>query len=140
VFVAINPGDPRSIYVQIIDEVRRRIVMQTLLPDEPLPSVRQLAVDLGINPNTVRQAYRELERDGWLYVKRGEGTFVSQKRIGEREIARLRGEVAERAWRDAQRHGMRLDDLLAALRALDTSNHDGARAESGGGRPEDGEG
>ena len=130
-FVSIDPRDPRPIYVQIIDEVRRRVAMRTLQPDEALPSVRQLAVELGINPNTVRQAYRELERDGWVYVKRGEGTFVSQKRAVERERDELRAEVARRAWRDAQRHGMQLDDLIGALRALVATSP----TDRGGGRP-----
>ena len=59
----IDPGAARPIYVQIIDEVRRLIVTGELSADDPLPSVRQLAADLGLNHNTIVQAYRELERE-----------------------------------------------------------------------------
>ena len=75
--LTINTADPRPIYVQIMDEVRRAIVLDTLRPEDPLPSVRQLAGDLRVNPNTVAQAYRELERSGTVYVRRGQGTFVA---------------------------------------------------------------
>jgi len=74
----IDPADSRPIYLQIMDEVRRAVVVGTLGPDSPLPSVRQLAADLRVNPNTVQQAYRELEREGLIYVRRGQGTFVWQ--------------------------------------------------------------
>jgi GntR family transcriptional regulator len=68
--ITIDAADPRPIYVQITDEVRRSIVVGTLKADDPLPSVRQLAGQLRVNPNTVQQAYRELERVGLIYVRR----------------------------------------------------------------------
>jgi GntR family transcriptional regulator len=73
-FVALDSNDPRPIYVQIVDEVRRALVVGDLAADDPLPSVRRLATDLRVNPNTVSQAYRELERDGVVEVRRGQGT------------------------------------------------------------------
>ena len=75
--VSIRPIDPRPIYLQIMDEIRRALVLGTLKPGDPLPSIRQLASELRVNPNTVAQAYRELEREGTVYVQRGQGTFVS---------------------------------------------------------------
>ena len=77
ILITIDPADPRPIYVQITDEIRRGIVLGTLKPDDPLPSVRQLAGRLRVNPNTVQQAYRELERVELIYMRRGQGTFVS---------------------------------------------------------------
>ena len=62
--VAINTADPRPIYLQIMDGVRRALVLGTLKAEDPLPSIRQLASDLRVNPNTVAQAYDELEREG----------------------------------------------------------------------------
>ncbi|HEY9225126.1 MAG TPA: GntR family transcriptional regulator, partial [Gemmatimonadaceae bacterium] len=73
--ISIDVSDPRPIYVQIVDEVRRAVVIGALQPDEPIPSVRQLASELGVNPNTVKQAYQELERLGVTYVERGNGTY-----------------------------------------------------------------
>lgn len=113
----ISTTDPRPLYLQIMDEVRRGVVLGTIRPDEPLPSVRQLALELRINPNTVQQAYRELEREGIVYVRRGQGTFVAENSGGSDERAELLSSVAERAARDAFRHGITIGELIDALRA-----------------------
>jgi GntR family transcriptional regulator len=113
----ISNADPRPIYLQIMDEVRRGVVLGNIKPDEPLPSVRQLAFDLRVNPNTVQQAYRELEREGVVYVRRGQGTFLAQNSGGADERADLLSSVAERAARDAFRHGLSVQDLINALSA-----------------------
>ena|SRR5688572_16451037 len=113
----IADNDPRPLYLQIIDEVKRGIVVGSIRPDEPLPSVRQLALELRINPNTVQQAYRELEREGAVYVRRGQGTFIAANSGGAEERAELLAAVAERATRDAFRHGLSIPDLINALRA-----------------------
>jgi GntR family transcriptional regulator len=116
--VLIDNADSRPIYVQIMDEIRRGIVLGTLRPDDALPSVRQLAVDLRVNPNTVAQAYRELERDGVVHMRRGQGTFVSPVRSdGEERRVLLRG-VAERALLDAHRHGGGVEELVEAIREV----------------------
>ena len=115
--IAINPSDARPIYQQIMDEIRRALVVGTLAADDPLPSVRQLAGELRINPNTVQQAYRELEREGVVHVRRGLGTFardVTSRRSERDELARS---VAERALREAHRHGLSADELIAAVGA-----------------------
>jgi GntR family transcriptional regulator len=120
--ITIDPADARPIYLQIIDEVRRGRVVGTLRPDDPLPSTRQLAADLRVNPNTVQQAYRELEREGLAYVRRGLGTFVAaaaDDRPADAERRELARTVAERALRDAYRHGLSGDELIAALRAAE---------------------
>ena len=116
--VTLDTADARPIYQQIMDEVRRAVVVGTLLPGDPLPSVRQLAADLRINPNTVAQAYRELERAGAVHVRRGQGTFVSEPTDDGAERRALARAVAERALRDAHRHGMDAAALVAAVRAL----------------------
>ncbi|NBB15308.1 GntR family transcriptional regulator [Caulobacter sp. SLTY] len=113
---AIDTADARPIYVQIMDEVRRALVMGALRPEDPLPSVRQLAADLRLNPNTVAQAYRELERDGIVYVRRGQGTFIADRATPDAERAALIAEVARRALVDAHRHGLSADDLIQAIR------------------------
>lgn len=119
--IAINTSDPRPIYRQIMDEIRRALVVGTIAPDDPLPSVRQLAGELRINPNTVQQAYRELEREGVVHVKRGLGTFVSDVPSQRSERQELARSLATRALRDAHRHGLSADELVEAVRqaALD---------------------
>jgi len=117
--LSLDTEDGRPIYVQIVDEVRRGLARGTLGPDDPLPSVRELASNLRINPRTVMQAYAELEREGVVYVQRGKGTFVSPHvRPNETERPRLAREVARRALRDARRSGLELDELLDALKKL----------------------
>jgi len=115
--ITIDPADTRPIYVQIVDEVRRALAVGTLSPDDPLPSVRQLAVELRVNPNTVSQAYRELERDGVVHVKRGQGTFVNDVAVNGAQRRVIAREVAARALRDAHRNGVASDDLIKAIQA-----------------------
>ncbi len=74
--LTINYRDPRPIYVQIMDGLRRLIISEVLLPDERIPSVREQAAALAINPNTIQRAYRELENEGYIYSVPGKGSFV----------------------------------------------------------------
>ncbi len=121
--IAIDPADPRPIYVQIMDEVRRALVVGTLAADDALPSVRQLAVELRVNPNTVAQAYRELERDGVVHVKRGQGTYASDFNVNGKQRKAIARDVAARALRDAHRNGVSADELLKALQAAATKSN-----------------
>ena len=114
--ITIDPTDSRPIYLQIMDEVRRSVVVGTAQADDPLPSVRHLAGELRLNPNTVQQAYRELEREGVVYVRRGRGTFIAEVETTDRERGRLAQTVAQRAWRDAYRNGLTLNELTTAVR------------------------
>src|SRR5258705_2774664 len=75
--VDIDEADPRPVYRQIADEVRRCVAIGVLKPDEPLPASRKMADELNVNANTVQHAYRALEHEGAVYVKRRLGTFVS---------------------------------------------------------------
>ena len=76
---AINPTDPAPIWRQIEEGVRRLIALGALSPGAAVPSVRDLARDLRVNPNTVARAYQRLTEGGVLMVKRGEGTYVSEE-------------------------------------------------------------
>jgi len=75
----INYRDPRPIYEQIVDELRKRIVSGAIEADHKLPSVRELAQQLAINPNTIQRAYRELEQTGYLYSVPGKGNFAGAR-------------------------------------------------------------
>jgi GntR family transcriptional regulator len=117
--ISLDPQDTRPIYIQIVDEVRRALVLGTLAPDGPLPSVRDLAVKLRVNPNTVSQAYRELERQGMVYVRRGQGTYASPGQTDGTERRTLAEGVAQRALHDARRNGLGVDELIDAIRNYD---------------------
>src|SRR5687768_5713039 len=122
----VSQNDDRPIYVQIMDEIRRAIVLGTLRADEPLPSVRQLSSDLRVNPNTVQQAYRELEREGVVYVMRGQGTYVAEALSTQPDRDKLATSVAERALREAYRAGLSMAELIAAIESL--AVHEAERA------------
>ena len=77
--VNINYRDPRPIYEQVRDGLRTLIVSGALAGGEKLPSVRELAGQLAINPNTIQRAYRELEQEGYLYSVPGKGSFAAER-------------------------------------------------------------
>ena len=78
------------VYRQIIDQVMGRMAAGSLQPGDQLPTVRQVAVDLAINPNTVQRAYREMEIRGVLETHQGTGTFISQQEVKRDEVERRR--------------------------------------------------
>ena len=89
--------DGRPIYEQIVDEIEQMVVHDVLQPDSQLPSVRQMAAELSINPNTIQRAYSELESRGVIYSVKGKGNFVSpngavlrERRMEEIRIQLLR--------------------------------------------------
>jgi GntR family transcriptional regulator len=117
--VNLDPYDGRPLYLQIMDEVRRAVVVGTLQAEDPLPSVRELAAELVVNPRTVSQAYQELEREGVIYVRRGQGTFVSptvRRGAGERRSLALA--VAKRALLEARRNGIGAEELVTMIQKL----------------------
>lgn len=75
--ISLNYRDSRPIYEQIKDGLRKLIVAGAMPPGEKLPSVRALAMQLSINPNTIQRAYNELESDGYIYSVPGKGSFAS---------------------------------------------------------------
>lgn len=115
--VEVRPQNPRPIYVQIMDEVRRAVALGDLEQGDPLPSVRNLAAEIRVNPNTVAKAYRELESEGIVQARRGRGTFVAPTASQVDERRRLEREVARRALREAHRHGLTVADLMSVLEA-----------------------
>ncbi|HEY1768566.1 MAG TPA: GntR family transcriptional regulator [Terracidiphilus sp.] len=109
------------VYRQLIDQVQGAMARGTLRPGDQLPTVRHVAVELEINPNTVLRAYREMEIRGFLDTQQGTGTFIaerqqptSSKTERERQLAQLTGEFVSRA--GAQ--GFTLADLMKELGRL----------------------
>lgn len=116
--VSLDSNDGRPLYLQIMDEVRRAISVGALRAEDPLPSVRELAGELVVNPRTVLQAYQELVREGVVYVRRGQGTFVSPgppRSEQQRGVAR---EVAKRAVLEARRNRLTVEELLTMIQEV----------------------
>jgi GntR family transcriptional regulator len=105
------------LYAQIVGQVRAGVASELLKSGDPLPSVRQLASELRINPNTVVQAYRELEREGFTVAQRGQGTFIAELPEDRRhdERARVARELVERMLAEAGRVGLNQSEVRAAL-------------------------
>ena len=117
--VTLDNRDVRPLYLQIMDEIRRAIVVGKLKAEDPLPSVRDLASELVINPRTVSQAYQELEREEVVYVKRGQGTFVSPTtKRNSRERENLARALAKRTLIEARRSGLDVRELIATLKEV----------------------
>lgn len=115
--------DPRSgvpVYRQIIDQVTGGIAAGALAPGDQLPTVRQLAVDLSINPNTVIRAYRELEIRGVLETEQGTGTFISNQkmRLDEAERQRSLNQLIGDFMARAGSAGFTAEELIEQLQAM----------------------
>ncbi len=98
-FITVDPSNDVPIFRQIVQQIKTAVAMGRLQPEEPLPSVRQLAVELAVNPNTVARAYLDLEIEGVIYKRQGAGTFVSGQgvRVSLNERRRVLTELIEKA-------------------------------------------
>ena len=117
--ISINTRDTRPIYEQIKEGLCRLILSGVLQTGERLPSVRELAGQLAINPNTIQRAYRELEHEGFIYSMTGKGSFVSP--LGEVDGGRRAAKIAQ--FREAALELLRLgtskEELMAILDDLE---------------------
>lgn len=102
-----------------MDEIQRCVVVGVLKAGEALPAVRNLAAELKVNANTVQHAYRTLEAEGTVYVKRGVGTFVAAApRTNTARQGQIARQLAERMLREGYRHGLLASDLISALKEI----------------------
>ena len=113
--IAINYRDGRPIYEQVKDELRRLVVSGALKPGDRLPSVRELAGQLAINPNTIQRAYRELEAEGYIISVPGRGSFAAAREDApdprRAELtAKLKETVRELRWM-----GMTTEEIIAEI-------------------------
>ena len=121
----LNPADPFPLYAQLETAIKLAVVSGKLKLGDQLPTVRQLAVDLNINANTVARVYAELERQGVLATRRGVGTFVDSPPSAPqlppaKRLLQLRS-LAQRCLADALAHGFSPDELLVELNSLTAS-------------------
>ena len=117
--VSIDPRDSTPIYAQVERGLRAAIASGRLRVGDQLPTVRQLAVDLEINPNTVVRAYRELEYDGLLETHQGTGTFISDQKLHRPADERQRQleQIASDTIARAGAAGFTIRELIEQLRS-----------------------
>ncbi len=116
-FERIDPRSPTPLYAQIAGRIKLAIAAGELRPAAALPSVRQLAAELRVNPATVVQAYRDLEAEGFVEIRHGAGTFVRELAPARRarERARQASALVRQLLAEARRVGVSLAELQAAL-------------------------
>ena len=114
--ITLNSRDPRPIYLQVKESLRQLIIGGVLTPESKLPSVREIAGTLAINPNTIQRAYRELEAEGFIYSIPGKGSFVSPSREISGEELRRRWEDLDRAVRELRFLGVSVEELIRHLK------------------------
>lgn len=114
--IILDYKDTRPIYEQVVDKLQKLIINGVLEPDSKMPSVRNLAMELCINPNTIQKAYAELERMGFLYTIKGRGNFVTYNE----ELFRLKKEEymdkIEKLLKEAEEIGISREEMLESLK------------------------
>lgn len=113
--ITLDYSDSRPIYEQIVEKYKLLILKGVLAPDEQMPSVRNLAMDISTNPNTVQKAFAELERQGFIYSVKGRGNFVAKNPalLDERK-RQIAMQIAEKM-REAASIGIPKQELLKAV-------------------------
>jgi len=114
----VEPGRGVPIYIQLMEQIRRAVAGGILSPEEQLPPVRDLSLQLSINPNTISRAYQELEREGVVYTMRGRGTFVAgpASTLTDQERRRRLDQAVEKLLVDAYHLGCTPGEVLAAVK------------------------
>ena len=116
--IVIDYRDTRPIYEQVVEKFKILILKGGLQADEQMPSVRSLAMDLSINPNTIQKAYTELERQGFIYTVRGRGNFVaSPDKLKKERMDECRQEFKEKA-KEAMDLGIDRELLIADIKQI----------------------
>ncbi|MBE7010138.1 MAG: GntR family transcriptional regulator [Ruminococcaceae bacterium] len=114
--IQIDYRSPKAIYEQVRDEMKKLIMKGVLQEDERIPSVREIAGMLAINPNTIQRAYRELENEGFIYSVKGRGNFVSPRQEAEQSerLAELL-QTFKACSAELMYLGMQKDELIAQI-------------------------
>ena len=128
-FVRIDSSSSVPIFEQIVNQVKYAVAMGAYRTGDKLPSVRELAVDLRVNPNPVARTYRELEREGVIYTQRGLGMFVSKE--AETICRRERKRIINERLGDAIEEALRSDLSAQDIRAIVESKLDSRGKNSG---------
>jgi len=108
----------KPIYLQIADHIFQRIVRKEIKPGDKLPSVREMAIQLGVNPNTIQRSYTEMERMGVVETKRGQGTFVIERESIVVELQQtMQKEIITQFVKNMEELGFSKEDMINGLEA-----------------------
>jgi len=113
--IILDYRDSRPIYEQVVEKFKMLILKGVLQQDEKMPSVRNLAMELSINPNTIQRAYAALESQGYIYTVKGKGNFVSDKAILMKDYQKeIRSQLSE-VCKQAASAGMSREEFMALV-------------------------
>lgn len=123
--IEIDLKSRTPIYEQLIQRIKLLMAQDVLQPGDQLPSVRALAGDLTVNPNTIQKAYRELEREGYVYSLPGKGSFVNDMKetINKEKVAQLKSEL-ERILNELSLLNISKQDLISWIESIDIKDTD----------------
>ena len=116
--IVIDYRDPRPIYEQVVDKFKQLILREIIAPDTKLPSVRNLAIELSINPNTIQKAYEKLEEQGLIYVIRGRGNFVANIETVQMKYKMEQLEKLKNLYNELRVFGFTKEEILNYLSSL----------------------
>lgn len=117
--IILDYKDTRPIYEQIVEKFKQLILKGVLKKDEQMPSVRSLAMELSINPNTIQKAYAELERQGFIYTVKGRGNFIADNgRLLEERKKELKLDLLK-LYREGKELGMTKDEFIDSLKEME---------------------
>lgn len=120
--IILDYKDSRPIYEQMTDKIRKLIINRVLEPDCRMPSVRSLAVELSVNPNTVQKAYAQLEREGFLYTIKGRGNFVAYNENLKQHVKEDYAKKLQGLFKEAKEAGISHEELLAYVKERGEKN------------------
>ncbi len=113
--INIDYQDKRPIYEQVFEKLQNLIVKGVLTENEKIPSVRNMAIELSINPNTIQRAYQELEREGYIYTVKGRGNFVSGRDMWQSDKINRCKTVLQDAAAELYHLGLDRDRIVACI-------------------------
>ncbi len=129
--ILIDYKDRRPIYEQVIEKFQQMILCGALEPSSPMPSVRSLAMELSLNPNTIQRVYQELERQGYIYTLKGKGSFVSDSvKAADHKRHELQEEL-EKCVSNAFKAGITEEELRNMVEASITTIRSSREKEEG---------
>lgn len=131
--IVLDLRDKRPIYEQVVEKLSQLIVCGVLEPDSKLPSVRSLAIDLSVNPNTIQRAYAQLEQDGYLYTITGRGNFVAESSSWKKGRMTVVEKELRQALKEARQTGMSresVEHIVTEIWEATSTETTGASAEA----------
>ncbi len=119
-FIVLSPKNPDPLYRQVVDQIKDAIASGDLLPDEFLPSIRELALALGVSVITTKRAYQDLESEGLIRTRRGMGSFVTpvdQEQLRQAKLVEIQKEL-NRILTRGKKFNISPDDVIALIEQI----------------------